>query len=65
MATVRTARGVEDVVTALIEPVAAGDLVLVHAGTAISRIGDEEERSLMSARNPPTSCTRLSTPRKT
>lgn len=37
-ATVRTARGVEDVVTTLIGPVAAGDLVLVHAGTAISRM---------------------------
>ena len=44
MATVRTARGVEDVVTALIDPVAAGELVLVHAGTAISRI-EEERRS--------------------
>ena len=42
MAAVRTARGVEDVATALIDPVAAGELVLVHAGTAISRI--EEER---------------------
>jgi HupF/HypC family len=41
MASVRTARGVEDVVTALIEPVAAGDLVLVHAGTAISRIEED------------------------
>ncbi len=41
MATVRTARGVEDVVTALIDPVAAGDLVLVHAGTAISRIEED------------------------
>jgi hypothetical protein len=38
MASVRTARGVEDVATALIDPVAAGELVLVHAGTAISRI---------------------------
>jgi len=38
MATVRTARGIEDVVTALIDPVAAGELVLVHAGTAIGRI---------------------------
>jgi hypothetical protein len=38
MAAVRTARGVEDVATALIDPVAAGDLVLVHAGTAIGRI---------------------------
>jgi hypothetical protein len=38
MASVRTARGVEDVATALIDPVTAGELVLVHAGTAISRI---------------------------
>jgi hypothetical protein len=37
-AAVRTARGVENVVTALVEPVIAGDLVLVHAGTAISRV---------------------------
>jgi HupF/HypC family len=42
-ATVRTARGVENVVTTLIDPVAAGELVLVHAGTAISRVGDEED----------------------
>jgi HupF/HypC family protein len=42
MAAVRTARGVENVATALIDPVATGELVLVHAGTAISRI--EEER---------------------
>jgi hydrogenase maturation factor len=42
MAAVRTARGVENVVTALIDPVAAGELVLVHAGTAISRV--EERR---------------------
>jgi HupF/HypC family protein len=40
MATVRTARGVEAVVTALVEPVAAGELVLVHAGTAISKVED-------------------------
>jgi hypothetical protein len=38
IAAVRTARGVENVVTALIDPVDAGELVLVHAGTAISRI---------------------------
>jgi hypothetical protein len=37
MATVRTAKGVETVATTLVEPVAAGELVLVHAGTAISR----------------------------
>src|ERR1700749_386968 len=41
MAAVRTARGVESVATALIDPVVAGDLVLVHAGTAISRIEEE------------------------
>jgi hypothetical protein len=44
MAAVRTARGVESVVTALIDPVVAGELVLVHAGTAISRI-EEVRRS--------------------
>jgi HupF/HypC family len=38
MAAVRTAQGIEDVVTALIDPVVAGELVLIHAGTAISRI---------------------------
>ncbi len=38
IALVRTARGVENVVTTLIDPVAAGELVLVHAGTAISKI---------------------------
>lgn len=41
MARVRTARGVEDVLTTLIDPVTSGDLVLVHAGTAISRIEDD------------------------
>ena len=41
MAAVRTARGVEKVVTALIDPVAAGELVLVHAGTAISRLEED------------------------
>jgi hypothetical protein len=44
MAAVRTARGVESVATALIDPVVAGELVLVHAGTAISRIDEEERR---------------------
>ncbi|BBY00007.1 HypC/HybG/HupF family hydrogenase formation chaperone [Mycobacterium seoulense] len=43
-ATVRTARGVENVVTTLIDPVAAGDLMLVHAGMAIGRLEDEEGR---------------------
>jgi hydrogenase maturation factor len=41
-AAVRTARGVENVVTTLVDPVAAGELVLVHAGTAISKIDEEE-----------------------
>jgi hydrogenase maturation factor len=41
-AIVRTARGVENVVTALVDPVAAGELVLVHAGTAISKLDEEE-----------------------
>lgn len=41
-APVRTARGVEDVLTTLVDPVAAGELVLVHAGTAIIRVGDED-----------------------
>ena len=42
-ASVRTARGVEDVVTTLVGPVVAGDLVLVHAGAAIGRadVGNE------------------------
>jgi hypothetical protein len=40
-ATVRTARGVESVVTTLVDPIAAGELVLVHAGTAISRVEEE------------------------
>jgi hydrogenase maturation factor len=47
-ATVRTARGIENVITALVDPVAVGDLVLVHAGTAISRVGDSDEREGLS-----------------
>jgi hypothetical protein len=43
-AAVRTARGVENVVTTLIDPVAASELVLVHAGTAISRVDEEDGR---------------------
>ena len=43
MAAVRTARGVETVATALIDPVVAGELVLVHAGTAISRIEEQAD----------------------
>lgn len=42
-ARVRTAQGVETVVTTLVGRVAVGDLVLVHAGTAISKM--KEERS--------------------
>ena len=42
MAIVRTARGVESVVTALVDPVAVGELVVVHAGTAISRVEEED-----------------------
>ena len=44
MATVRTANGVETVATTLVDPVAACELLLVHAGTAIARV-DEERRS--------------------
>lgn len=43
-ASVRTARGIETVLTTLVGPVNAGDLVLVHAGTAIGRVSDEEDR---------------------
>jgi hydrogenase maturation factor len=42
LAQVRTAKGIETVATTLLDPVAAGDLVLVHAGTAISRIRDDD-----------------------
>ncbi len=35
---VRTASGIEDVATLLVDPVAPGDLLLVHAGTAITRV---------------------------
>jgi hypothetical protein len=35
---VRTASGVEDVMTTLVDPVTPGDLLLVHAGTAIGRV---------------------------
>jgi hypothetical protein len=41
MASVRTARGAENVATTLVDPVAAGELLLVHAGTAISRIEED------------------------
>jgi hydrogenase maturation factor len=42
MATVRTARGVEQVATTLVGPVAPGELVLVHAGMAISKLEEDE-----------------------
>ncbi|EID11226.1 hypothetical protein MXEN_16357 [Mycobacterium xenopi RIVM700367] len=41
LAQVRTAKGIETVATALVDPVADGDLVLVHAGTAISRVEED------------------------
>jgi hydrogenase maturation factor len=44
-ATVRTAGGIENVATAVVGSVGAGDLVVVHAGTAIGRAGDDAERS--------------------
>jgi hypothetical protein len=40
-ARVRTARGVEDVTTTLVGPLNAGDLVLVHAGVAISTVAED------------------------
>lgn len=39
-ARVRTAEGVETVSTMLVDPVDAGELILVHAGMAISKVGD-------------------------
>jgi hypothetical protein len=39
---VRTATGEEQVDTTLVGPVAPGDLLLVHAGAAITRLDDEE-----------------------
>ncbi len=38
LATVRTASGAESVETTLVGPVQAGDLLLLHAGTAIGRV---------------------------
>lgn len=43
MAAVRTAAGVEEVATTLVDPVSAGDLVLVHAGMAISKVDEEDD----------------------
>jgi hypothetical protein len=42
LAAVRTARGVENVATALADPVAPGELILVHAGTAIGKVDEED-----------------------
>jgi HupF/HypC family len=41
---VRTATGVEEVATELVDPVEPGDLLLVHAGMAITRLTDEPAR---------------------
>jgi hypothetical protein len=41
LARVRTAKGTESVATTLVEPVGIGDLVLVHAGMAISRLDED------------------------
>jgi hypothetical protein len=40
-ASVRTAKGTESVVTALTGPLSRGDLVLVHAGMAISKLSED------------------------
>jgi hypothetical protein len=40
-ASVRTAQGTESVVTDLTGPLSRGDLVLVHAGMAISTLGED------------------------
>ena len=40
-ASVRTAAGVETVDTTIIAPVDVGDLVLVHAGTAIAVVRED------------------------
>ncbi|MET8799542.1 hydrogenase assembly protein HupF [Nocardia sp. NPDC004568] len=43
-ARIRTPLGTETVTTTFVEPVRPGDLVLVHAGIAVSTAGVEEER---------------------
>jgi hypothetical protein len=45
MAAVRTAQGIANVATTLVDPVAPGELVLVHAGTAISKLDEEQDLS--------------------
>ena len=47
MAAVRTSGGVETVDTTIVAPVGTGDLVLIHAGTAIAVL-DEPERERTS-----------------
>jgi hypothetical protein len=42
-ARVRTARGLEDVTTTLVGPVDAGDLLLVHAGAALSKLDEGDK----------------------
>jgi hypothetical protein len=42
MAAVRTANGVETVATTLVDPVVPGELVLVHAGTALRKLGCDD-----------------------
>jgi hydrogenase maturation factor len=44
-ATVRTAEGIEQVDTTLVGPLQAGDLVLVHAGSAITVVEPESDQS--------------------
>lgn len=44
-AQVRTAAGVETVATVLVEPVAPGDLLVVHAGTAIETVNETADGS--------------------
>jgi hydrogenase maturation factor len=39
-ARVRTASGIEEIITTLVEPVASGELLVVHAGMAIGRVGE-------------------------
>jgi hypothetical protein len=41
-ATVRTARGVEHVDATIVEPLHAGELVLVHAGAVLARLEEPE-----------------------
>ncbi|MEU1952293.1 hydrogenase assembly protein HupF [Nocardia rhamnosiphila] len=43
-ARIRTPLGTETVTTSFVEPVRPGDLVLVHAGMAVSTAGAEDER---------------------